>query len=99
MQVVEQNKLKQNFWKNKLMPIEKKQQPLTPGEKAKIAILADRLGIGVNEAYQIQTELSGKLAKTLGLMPHTVKTKIEPAGRDLDMVFIINKQNLPKKKI
>ena len=81
------------------MPIDKKSQPLTPGEKAKIAILADRLGIGTNEAYRIQTDLSEKLAKTLGLMPHTIKTKIEPTGRDLDMVFVINKQNLPKKKI
>lgn len=79
--------------------LETKNKNLTPGEKAKIAILADRLNISLSEAYKLQTELTGKLAKTLGIMPYAVNTKIEPAGRDLDMLFVINKQNLPKKKI
>lgn len=67
-------------------------------EKTKLEILASRLGISFNEAKKLQAELKGNLAKTLGITTSAVFPDIEPAGRELDLVFVINKQNLPRKK-
>ena len=72
---------------------------ISTGEKAKLAILASRMGIEINDAQDLQNKLTEKLSKTLGIVPEAISTNIEPAGRDLDMLFVINKQNLPRKQL
>lgn len=67
-------------------------------DKTKLEILASRLGISFNEAKKLQADLRINLAKTLGITTSAVIPDIEPAGRELNLAFVINKQNLPRKK-
>ncbi len=71
---------------------------LSPVEKVRLAILGNRLNMTRDEAGRLLDDLQGKIAGILGVTPVAVEPETEFAGRDLDLVFTINKQNLPGRK-
>lgn len=51
-----------------------------------------------DEAHRVLDDIQGEIATILGV-PHTaVLPDTEFAGRDLDLIFTLNKQNTPNRK-
>ncbi|MDD2998959.1 MAG: hypothetical protein EOM80_15920 [Erysipelotrichia bacterium] len=71
---------------------------LTPLENARLAVLSNRLGITHDEAGRLLNGIQSEISQTLGVPGVTVASDCEFAGRDLDLVFTINKQNTPNKR-
>jgi hypothetical protein len=71
---------------------------LTAGEKVRLAILGNRLNMSSDEAGRLLDDLQNEIASILGVTPAAVAPDTEFAGRDLDLVFTLNKQNTPKAK-
>ena len=69
-----------------------------PLEKAKISILSDRLKTSEEHAAAIVANMSRDFAKVLGIIESSITTDIEFSGRELDLLFTINKQNIPTGK-
>lgn len=70
---------------------------LSPEEKVKLAILGNRLNVTVEEADRLLTDIQTDVAGILGLTEPAIATDVEFAGRDLDLIFTVNKQNTPKR--
>jgi len=71
---------------------------LSAGEKVRLAILGNRLNMTSDEAGRLLDDLQNEIASILGVTPAAVSPDTEFAGRDLDLVFTLNKQNTPKAK-
>lgn len=71
---------------------------LSPVEKVRLAILGNRLNMTRDEAGRLMDDLQEKIAGILGVTQSAVEPETEFAGRDLDLVFTLNKQNLPGRK-
>lgn len=70
---------------------------LTPMEKAKVGIFANRLGITLNEAVKLYGDLRFNFSKALDIPVASITADLEVDGREIDMVFSISKQSLPRK--
>jgi hypothetical protein len=70
-------------------------KPLT---RVQLAILSDRLKFSEEEAEQTVARIGENFAKILGITETSIETDFEFSGRELDLIFTINKQNTPTKK-
>lgn len=70
-------------------------KPLT---RVQLAILSDRLKTSEDDAELTVEHISRNFAKILGITESSISTDFEFSGRELDMIFTINKQNTPVKK-
>ena len=77
---------------------ESPRKKLPAGEKVRLAILGNRLNMTSDEAGRLLDDLQNEIASILGITPAAVLPDTEFAGRDLDLVFTLNKQNTPKAK-
>jgi len=75
----------------------KRKKNLSPGEKIRLAILSNRLKVTRDEADRLINSIESEVASILGIPLTAVTTDTEFAGRDLDLVLTINKQNIPRK--
>ena len=87
--------MKVSFWKNNLD--KKRKKRLSPFEKVRNALIANRLNIEEKEAEVICSALPKELADLLSLNENAVTMTSEISGRNLDLLFTINKQNKPRK--
>jgi len=78
--------------------IEQNRKPKKPFEKVQLAILSDRLKSSDEEAEIILEKISGKFACILGITETSIESDVEFSGRELDLIFTINKQNTPPGK-
>ncbi|GAB4276025.1 MAG: hypothetical protein Kow0029_17630 [Candidatus Rifleibacteriota bacterium] len=69
-----------------------------PLEKARMSLLADRLKTSEKDAGLRLRSLEQDIANILGITDTGIYTELEFSGRELDLVFTINKQNTPKNK-
>ncbi len=69
----------------------------TPFEKVRRSLLADRLKTSAQEAELLLDQITADTAKILGITETSLTTDIEFSGREMDLIFTINKQNTPKK--
>lgn len=69
----------------------------SPEERVKLAILGGRLNVTSDEAARILQEIQNQVAGILEIPETATDTDIDFSGRDLDLVFTVNKQNTPKK--
>ena len=69
-----------------------------PLERVQIAILSDRLKTSEEHAEAIVADMSRNFAKVLGIIDSSITTDVEFSGRELDLIFTINKQNTPTGK-
>lgn len=76
----------------------RKKTHLKPLDKVRLALLSDRLKTTEKNSEAIVENLSKDIAKILGITESSVSTEMEFSGRELDLVFTINKQNTPKNK-
>jgi hypothetical protein len=70
---------------------------LTPIEKAKLGIFANRLGISLNEAVKLYGDLRFNFSKALDIPLSSIAADLEVDGREIDVVFSMSKQALPRK--
>jgi hypothetical protein len=70
---------------------------LTPMEKAKVGIFANRLGITLNEAVKLYGDLRFNFSKALDIPVSAITADLEVDGREIDMVFSMSKKSLPRK--
>lgn len=63
----------------------------------KLAILGGRMNVTSDEAARILQEIQNQVAVILEIPETATDTDIDFSGRDLDLVFTVNKQNTPKK--
>ncbi|OGK10407.1 MAG: hypothetical protein A2W80_16470 [Candidatus Riflebacteria bacterium GWC2_50_8] len=75
----------------------RRKKNLSPGEKARLAILSNRLKVTREEAERLLNGIEAEVASVLGIPVAAVDTGTEFAGRDLDLILTINKQNIPRK--
>ena len=75
----------------------RRKKNLSPGEKARLAILSNRLKVTREEAERLLNGIEAEVASVLGIPVTAVDTETEFAGRDLDLILTINKQNIPRK--
>lgn len=71
---------------------------LTTSEKVGLAILGNRLNMTRDEAGRLCDDIQSEIANILGVPITAVIPDTEFAGRDLDLVFTLNKQNTPNRK-
>jgi len=92
---------KKSFWKNSLRFLKntetRRKKHLSPGEKVRLAILSSRLKVTRDEAERLLNSIESEVASILGIPATAVTSETEFAGRDLDLVLTINKQNTPRK--
>ena len=69
---------------------------LSAYENIRNAIIGKRLGMHEIEAGRVFNTLPKDLAKLLSIQEVTIKVDTEIAGRNMDILFTINKQNKPK---
>ncbi|MGM0598401.1 MAG: hypothetical protein ACQETH_01170 [Candidatus Rifleibacteriota bacterium] len=69
-----------------------------PLRKAQMAIFADRLKTSPENASLLLENLKSDIADILEVTNTGIKTSTEFYGRELDLLFTINKQNTPRKK-
>lgn len=69
---------------------------LSPDQKVRRAILANRLKVAPLEADRIVKKIVSEVADILGIPEFTIEAGAEFAGRSLDLIFTINRQNTPK---
>lgn len=69
----------------------------SPEERVKLAILSGRLNVTSDEAARLLQEIQDQVTEILGIPETATDTDIDFSGRDLDLVFTVNKQNTPKK--
>lgn len=62
-----------------------------------MAILSNRLKVTRDEAERLLHDIESEVAVILGVPVSAVESDTEFAGRDLDLVLTINKQNIPRK--
>jgi len=75
----------------------RRRKVLSPGEKARLAILSNRLKVTRDEAERLLNGIEAEVASVLGIPVSAVGLETEFAGRDLDLILTINKQNVPRK--
>jgi hypothetical protein len=75
----------------------RRKKHLSPGEKTRLAILSNRLKVTREEAERLLAGIEAEVASVLGIPATAVGTETEFAGRDLDLILTINKQNIPRK--
>jgi hypothetical protein len=63
-----------------------------------MAIFADRLKTSPENASLLLEKLKSDIAEILEVTDSGIKTSTEFYGRELDLLFTINKQNTPRKK-
>lgn len=71
---------------------------MSPGERVRMAILGNRLNMTRDEADRLLHDLQKEIAGILEVPSNAVLPDTEFAGRDLDLVFTLNKQNTPNRK-
>ncbi|HNX76055.1 MAG TPA: hypothetical protein PLM07_06575 [Candidatus Rifleibacterium sp.] len=71
---------------------------MSPGEKVRLAVLGNRLNMTRDEADRLLSDLQKEIATILAVPESAVSPDTEFAGRDLDLVFTLNKQNTPNRK-
>ncbi|MDD3146886.1 MAG: hypothetical protein PHD82_06250 [Candidatus Riflebacteria bacterium] len=71
---------------------------LSPLEKVRMAVLGNRLNMTRDEAGRLLDDLQKEIATILEVPEVAVLPDTEFAGRDLDLVFTLNKQNTPNRK-
>ena len=71
---------------------------MSPGEKVRLAVLGNRLNMTRDEADRLLGDLQKEIAAILAVPESAVLPDTEFAGRDLDLVFTLNKQNTPNRK-
>lgn len=96
------NRQKPGFWKNKNVRFARNQtarnkKSFSPEERVKLAILGGRLNVTSDEAARILQEIQNQVSGILEIPDTATDTDIDFSGRDLDLVFTVNKQNTPKK--
>jgi glutamate dehydrogenase/leucine dehydrogenase len=69
----------------------------TPLEKIRRSLLADRIKTSSQEAELLLEQITADTAKILGITETSLTPDIEFSGREMDLIFTINKQNTPKK--
>ncbi len=75
-----------------LLPPKLKQNPL---EQVKWQILQDRLQLGPLETIAWMESLQREVAKHLGVAPSAITFDAEFHGREMDLLFTLDRQNLP----
>jgi hypothetical protein len=75
-----------------------KKKFFNPLAKAQMAIFADRLKTSPENASLLLEKLKSDIAEILEVTDSGIKTSTEFYGRELDLLFTINKQNTPRKK-
>ncbi|MBU1106308.1 MAG: hypothetical protein KKB51_06545 [Candidatus Riflebacteria bacterium] len=59
--------------------------------------MSSRLKVTKDEVERLLNNIESDVAGILGVPATAVESDTEFAGRDLDLVFTINKQNIPRK--
>ncbi len=75
----------------------KRKKNLSPGDKVRLAILSNRLKVPRDEAERLLNAIETTAASILGIPATAITSDTEFAGRDLDVILTINKQNTPRK--
>lgn len=75
-----------------LLPASLKKNPL---EQVKWLILQDRLQLGPLETLAWLESLQREAAQQLGVPPSAITLDTEFHGREMDLIFTIDRQNLP----
>jgi len=69
----------------------------SPEERVKLAMLGGRLNVTSDEAARLLQEIQNQITSILEIPDTATDTDIDFSGRDLDLIFTVNKQNTPKK--
>jgi hypothetical protein len=75
----------------------KKRKIQSPLEKARLLLLGDRLKISCESAKRLVSHMTEDTAEILGIDDSALDLDFEFSGRELDLIFTINKQNKPSK--
>lgn len=69
----------------------------SPLRHVQLSILSDRLKLSKEEAEKTVTRITKNFAKILGITETSIEIDFEFSGREVDLIFTINKQNTPTK--
>lgn len=71
---------------------------LSPKERVQFSILGNRLGLTGENARLLLESLHKDTAQVFSIPETEVAYDIDFSGRDFDLIFTINKQNIPSNK-